>query len=235
MNTSLSLGLATFIAMATLGGCAATTPVAPASPAALAPAPSAIVADAGNGQVTPASINFRVALASPGRYSLKNSSAGVAAKTLDDLTTIKFYLIASNTGSPPTGLAGNGFSYSLSGTNKTNGFVDVTFTNVAANDPGQSYYVVVAGFSSYDPSADDNITNLAAPINDGPEGKYFISNTGGSPAGGLRVTPTTYAISGTGTLGIPLKLLDAVSPVIESSVNLTVGDEVTGPPSPSVN
>jgi hypothetical protein len=193
------------------------------------------VADVGNGQKTPASISFKINLAQISGFNTKASTAGTAAATLDDLTNIKFYLIASDTGSPPTALSGSGFSYTISGTNRTNGFVDVTFTNVAANATGKSYYVTAAGFSSSTLTAANNITNLNAPINDGTEGKYFASVSGGSPAGAVRVTPTTYAISGTTALGIPLKLLDAVSPVIESSVNLTVGDEVTGAPQGSAN
>ncbi|MEZ0374432.1 MAG: hypothetical protein ACAI44_35420 [Candidatus Sericytochromatia bacterium] len=205
-------------------------------PAALQPVATSnvIVADAGHGLKTPARLSFHIQLDQVAGFQTKSSSAGIAAKTLADLTHIKFYLIASDTGTPPTALAGNGFSYSISDTNRFNGYVDVTFTNVAANATGKSYYVATAGFSSSTLTSANNITNLDAPIDDGAEGKYFTSTTGGSPAGAVRVTPTTYAISGTSSLGLPLQLLDAVSPVLDSRVTLTVGDEISGAPQGSV-
>lgn len=243
MKTTLVRTLASLTVLATLGGCSSAQPTAPASlagetqaqlqPSAVASA--VVVADVGNGEQTPAAISFRIDLASMNSYALKASSAGVAAKTLADMTTLRYYLIASDTGTPPTALSGSGFTYTLTGTNRTNGFVDVTFSNVAANATGKSYYVVAAGYASATTTAANNITNLNAPINDGTEGKFYASSSGGSPAGGVRVTPVTYAISGTTALGVPLKLLDAVSPIIESSVNITVGDEVTGAPSGSAN
>ncbi|PKL75632.1 MAG: hypothetical protein CVV27_14340 [Candidatus Melainabacteria bacterium HGW-Melainabacteria-1] len=194
-----------------------------------------VLADAGHGHKTPAQLSFQIKLDDMSGFGTKASSAGTAAKTLADLTDIKFYLVESDTGTPPTALAGSGFSHTITPTNITNGFVNVTFTNVAANATGKSYYVVAAGFSSATLTAANNITNLDAPINDGTEGKYFASTTGGSPAGAVRVTPTTYAISGTTALGVPLQLLDAVTPILESSVNITVGDEISGAPSGSAN
>lgn len=194
-----------------------------------------ILADVGQGLKTPAKLSFHIKLDQFGGFQTKDSTPGTAAKTVDDLNTIKFYLVASDTGTPPTALSGTGFSYTITSTNRTNGFVDVTFTNVAANASGKSYYVVAAGFDSATTTAANNITNLNAPITDGTEGKYFASTSGGSPAGAVRVTPTTYAISGTTALGVPLKLLDAVTPILESSVNITAGDEITGAPGGSGN
>jgi hypothetical protein len=246
LNTSIVRTIASFIALSALTACAGNQPTAPAQPntaaesqAALQPIAAlgsdAVIADVGNGQKTPAAISFRLNLGDLSAYQVKASTPGVAAKTLADMTHVKFYLIASDTGTPPTALSGTGFGYSVTATNRTNGFVDVTFSNVAANDTGKAYYVVAAAFSSATLTAANNITNLDAPINDVTEGKYFASTTGGSPAGEVRVTPVTYAISGTNALGVPLQLLDAVSPVIESSVNVTVGDEITGAPSGSAN
>ncbi len=235
MKTNYILSLASAIALSGLVGCSLAQPTAPALTPGSSNASDTLIADAGNGQKTPAAISFRLELANPNAYKLQASSAGVAAKTLDDLTNLKFYLIASDTGTPPTALSGAGFSHTLTATNRTNGYVNVTFSNVAANAIGKSYYVVAAGFSSAILTAANNVTHLGAPINDGTEGKYFASNSGGTPSGAVRVTPTTYAISSTLALGVPLKLLDAVSPVIESSINLTVGDEVSGAPSGSAN
>jgi hypothetical protein len=241
--TALTAPVLMTLLMTACGSSQAPLSSAPGQPvaqaAALQPvarlASNVVLADVGKGIKTPAQLSFKVRLDQMAGFRTQASTPGVAASTLSDLTNIKFYLIASDTGTPPTALSGNGFSYTITGTNRTNGFVDVTFTNVAANASGKSYYVVAAGFSSSTLTAANNITNLNAPINDGTEGKYFASNSGGSPNGSVRVTPTTYAISGTTALGVPLKLLDAVTPVLESSVNLTVGDEITGAPSGSAN
>jgi hypothetical protein len=194
---------------------------------------TAIFADVGHGTRTPAQLSFHIKLGDFDGFSTKASTPGEAAKTSDDLNTIKFYLVASSTGTPPTALSGTGFSYTITGTNRTNGFVDVTFTNVAANATGESYYVVAAGFDSATTLAANNITNLSAPITDGVEGKYYVSNSGGSPAGAVRVTPTTYALSNTSALGVPLKLLDAVTPILESAIAISSGDEISGSPSGS--
>ena len=196
-------------------------------------ATKAVLADVGHGLKTPAQLKFQIKLNQFDGFSTKASTPGTAAKTSTDLNTIKFYLVASDTGTPPTALSGTGFSYNITATNRTNGYVDVTFTNVAANAAGKSYYVVAAGFSSATTTAANNITNLNAPISDGVEGKYYASTTGGSPAGAVRVTPVTYALSDTSPLGVPLKLLDAVSPILESAVNITSGDEISSSPSGS--
>ena len=125
----------------------------------------------------------------------------------------------------------------ITATNRTNNRVDVTFTNVAANSSGKSYYVLEDGFSSNTFTAANNITHLGAPINDGSEGMYFASNSGGDPdnAGCVRVSPVSYALSGSDALGLPLKLLDAVSPVLDSEVNITAGDEISGDPEGSAH
>lgn len=196
-------------------------------------AANTVLADIGHGLKTPAQLKFQIKLNQFDGFSTKASTPGTAAKTSTDLNTIKFYLVASDTGTPPTALSGTGFSYNITATNRTNGYVDVTFTNVAANAAGKSYYVLAAGFSSATTTAANNITNLNAPIADGAEGKYYVSTTGGSPAGSVRVTPVTYALSDTSTLGVPLKLLDAVSPILESSVNISSGDEVSSEPTGS--
>ncbi len=196
-------------------------------------AANAVLADVGHGLKTPAQLKFQIKLNQFDGFSTKASTPGTAAKTSTDLNTIKFYLVASDTGVAPTALSGTGFSYNITATNRSNGYVDVTFTNVAANATGKSYYVVAAGFSSATTTAANNITNLNAPIADGTEGKYYASTTGGSPAGAVRVEPTTYALSDTTALEVPLKLLDAVSPILESAVNITSGDEISSGPSGS--
>ena len=172
-------------------------------------ATNAVVADVGHGIRTSAQLKFQINLGHLAGFKTKADTPGTAAKTSADLNTIKFYLVASDTGAPPTALSGTGFSYDLTMTNRTNGFVDITFTNVLANTTGQSYYVLAAGFDSTTTTAANNITNLNAPITDATEGKYYASTSGGSPAGAVRVSPVTYAISGTTALGVPLKLLDA--------------------------
>ncbi|MGV3526652.1 MAG: hypothetical protein ACO1RX_20710 [Candidatus Sericytochromatia bacterium] len=192
--------------------------------------PTSVMADVGKGVKTPAQLSFRINLEEVGAFRTQASSAGVAAKTKDDLTHIKFYLVESDTGSPPTALGGTAFTYEISADNRTNNRVDITFTNVAANASGKSYYVLVAGFSSATATEANNITNFDAPIDDTTEGLYYVSNSGGSPAGAVRVTPVTYAISGATALGVPLKLLDAVSPVLDSDVTITAGDEISGTP-----
>lgn len=194
-----------------------------------------VLADVGHGLKTPAKLSFHINLSDLGGFSTKASTAGTAAKTNTDLTHLKFYLIESDTGTPPTALSGTGFTYTVSASNRTNNRVDVTFTNVTANNTGKSYYIAVAGFSSSTYTAANNITNLNAPINDATEGLYYVSTTGGSPAGAVRVTPVSYALSGTSALGVPLKLLDAVTPILDSDVNITAGDEITGDPSGSAN
>lgn len=202
-------------------------PVARSAATAPATEPS-VLADVGHGTKTPAQLRFNIKLSNLGDFRVKDSSPGTAAKTNADLHTIKFYLVASDTGTPPTALSGTGFTYALTQTNHTNGTVSITFTNVQANATGKSYYVVAAGFSSATATAANNITNLNAPISDATEGKYFASTSGGSPDGAVRVTPVTYAISGTTALGVPLKLLDATTPTLESAVSISDGDELTG-------
>ena len=172
-------------------------------------ATKAVLADVGHGLKTPAQLKFQIKLNQFDGFSTKASTPGTAAKTSTDLNTIKFYLVASDIGTPPTALSGTGFSYDLTTANRTHGLVDITFTNVVANTPGQSYYVVAAGFDATPTTAANNITNLNAPITDATEGKYYVSTSGGSPAGAVSVSPVTYAISGTAALGVPLKLLDA--------------------------
>lgn len=239
-TVKLALPLAAAMLL-TLAACAGNQPTAASAPAGTSLQPSAalaadaVVADVGNGRQTPASLSIHLRLADVKAYALQASSPGQAAKTLDDMTHLRFYLVPSATGTPPTALAGDGFTYALTGTNRTNGYVDVTFTNVAANDTGESYYVAAAGFDAATTTAAHNITNAGAPLLDGTEGRFYVSTSGGSPAGAVRVTPVTYAISGTGAIGVPLKLLDAVSPVIESSIDLTAGDEVTGAPEGEAN
>lgn len=193
----------------------------------------AIFADVGHGTNTPAQLSFNIKLSPLDDFNTKASTPGTAAKTSEDLNTIKFYLVSSETGTPPTALSGTGFSYAITPTHRTNGFVNVTFTNVAANAVGESYYVVAAGFNSATTTAANNITNLNAPISDGTEGKYYVSTSGGSPAGAVRVTPITYAISGTTALSVPLKLLDALTPILESAIAISSGDEIEGSPSGS--
>ncbi|MFN3430581.1 MAG: hypothetical protein ACK46X_11570, partial [Candidatus Sericytochromatia bacterium] len=186
-----------------------------------------VTADVGQGRKTPATINFRLNLSDVPGFKVQASTPGTPAKTKADLTDIKFYLVESTTGAAPTALAGTGFTYTISATNRTNNRVDVTFTNVAPNAAGKSYYVVVGGFKSATYTAAENITNLAAPINDATEGKYYISNTGGNADGSVSVA-TDYSLNNVAALAVPLKLLNAVSPVIDSDVNVTAGDEVNG-------
>ena len=172
-------------------------------------AAKAVFADVGHGIRTSAQLKFQINLGQLTGFKTQADPSGTAAKTIADLNTIKFYLVASDTGTPPTALSGTGFSYDLTTANRTHGLVDITFTNVVANTPGQSYYVVAAGFDATPTTAANNITNLNAPITDATEGKYYVSTSGGSPAGAVSVSPVTYAISGTAALGVPLKLLDA--------------------------
>jgi len=202
-------------------------------PVAQTSATQTVTADVGKGHKTPAQLSFRLNLSELASFNIKDSTPGVAAKTKDDLTHIKFYLVESDTGSAPTALAGTGFSYAITATNRTNNRVDITFTNVTANATGKSYYVVVGGFTSATAIAANNITHLGAPLSDGTEGLYFVSNTGGdaSNPGCVRVTPVTYALSGLTALAVPLKLLDAISPVLDSDVNISAGDEISGSPS----
>jgi hypothetical protein len=203
----------------------------PSGPVAqLAPqqaAAGAVMADVGQGRKTPASISFRINLSDVPGYKVQASTPGVPAKTVADLNNIKFYLVESTTGSAPTALSGTGFTYAIQASNRTANRVDVTFTNVAPNASGKSYYVVVGGFKSGTYTAAENITNLAAPINDATEGKYYVSNTGGNADGSVSVG-LDYSLNATAALAVPLKLLNAVSPVIDSDVNVTAGDEVNG-------
>jgi len=209
-------------------------PAAPSAmvlqPVANTPVNNPVVADMGHGSKTPAKLSFSINLSDLDKFSIKASTAGTAAKTKADLTNLKFYLIESDTGTPPTALAGSGFTYTVSATNRTNNRVDITFTNVASSNTGKSYYIAAAGFSSSTYTAANNITNLNAPIDDSTEGLYYVSNSGGSPAGAVRVTPVTYAISGSSALAVPLKLLDAVTPIVDSDVNITAGDDISGAP-----
>jgi hypothetical protein len=230
---------ATVASLALLAACGSPRPAAmPVSavnvlrPVAVS-APDAVVADVGRGQKTPARLSFRINLDTLGAFRTQQSTPGQAAKTKADLTHIKFYLIASDTGTPPTALSGGtAFTYAITATNRNNNRVDITFSNVAANSSGQSYYVAVAGFSSATYTVANNITNLAAPLNDGTEGLYYVSNSGGDTAnpGCVNVAQTSYALSGTDALGVPLKLLNAVSPILDSDVNISSGDEITGDP-----
>ncbi len=153
------------------------------------PVAHAVVADVGHGIRTSAQLKLQINLGQLTGFKTKAGTPETAAKTSADLNTIKFYLVASETGTPPTALSGTGFSYDLTATNRTNGYVDVTFTNVVANTTGQSYYVLAAGFDSATTTAANNITNLNAPITDATEGKYYASTSGGSPAGAVQVTP----------------------------------------------
>lgn len=238
-NTLKVTGLSFLASLMFLAACSSTpSAVAPtqSQPVALQPAAKAeaVIADVGKGIKTPAKLSFSINLTQLPGFRTQASTAGTPSAKLTDLHTIKFYLIPSTTGSAPSAVtAGTGFTYDLNVTNQTNGHVDVTFTNVPANATGESYYVAVGGFNSATINAANNITNLNAPITDGTEGKYYVSTTGGLPDGCVRVTPVTYALSDTAALGIPLKLLDAISPILDSDVTVTKGDEITGSPSGS--
>lgn len=198
-----------------------------------------VVADLGGGAVTPASIGVRVALGArqeAGGFGLLASVAGQRARTVaEDLVAIKFYLVESTTGSTPASLAGaTGVEHQLSPTELSAGQVTIRFTNVRANGAGKSYYVAAAAFDATTYLAADNITNLAAPIADATQGRYFRSTSGGDGDGGVRVEPVTYALNGTAALGVPLPLLDAVSPELDAGVTVSDGQEIAGAPQGSV-
>ena len=237
LHSTLKLtGLSFLASVLILTGCSSSpSSVAPAQPQALQPVAKAepVIADMGKGIKTPAKLSFSINLRQVQGFHTQDSTPGVAAKTVTDLTHIKFYLMESNTGTAPTALGGTAFSYAISATNRTNSRVDVTFTNVPSNSSGKSYYVAVGGFNSATAIAANNITNLGAPISDSTEGKYFVSSAGGdlSNPGCVRVAPVSYALSGLDALAIPLQLLNAVSPILDSDVNITAGDEITGSPS----
>ncbi|MDB5100342.1 MAG: hypothetical protein JWM80_4763 [Cyanobacteria bacterium RYN_339] len=243
-------------ALAALAGCAATPAPTSAVPANVAPAaitgglvsavpdlagaiglqptgaqPATVIADMGHGSLTPARLSLHINLGKKAGYGLMDSTPGVRANVVSDLAAMRFYLFENASAPTTVPTAAAKFDYALTLDNITAGHVDITFSNVKANSTGKAYYVAAAGFDGADPDTANNITNLSAPATlQGTGSKYYISNSGGSGSGAVRVTPVSYVLSGTDALGVPLKLLNAVAPILDAAVSVTDGDEITGDP-----
>jgi hypothetical protein len=150
--------------------------------------------------------------------------AGAPAFTLADLNAVALYLIAAPASQPPTGVLtpvpGSGFTYTLDADNRTRAQVDVLYTHVPANLPGQAYFLAVAALGS-----EGNITNTAAPATISALGHCYVSDGGGDPEapGSVRVEPVTYALSANAPLTAALKLLDAKAATLDTSVTITDG------------
>jgi hypothetical protein len=195
---------------ASLAGCG--TPATPAMPA---PSPLHRAAMPGHGGGS-----LFATLRLPARRTLATS--GAAAKTAADLRSVKLYLLEGET---HMGLdagwqvvAGSGFTYVLADTNRTGAHVDVVYTNVPANAPGRTYRLAAAGFDE-----GGNITNAAAPLTLGGEGRFCVSGAGGDAGapGTLRVAPD-YAVA-LEPLAVTLKLLDAQPATLDAAVTIWDG------------
>ncbi|MFN3430579.1 MAG: hypothetical protein ACK46X_11560 [Candidatus Sericytochromatia bacterium] len=198
-------------ALASLAGCG--TQAAPTAPAPLPPLHRAAMPGQGGGSLF-------ATLRWPARRLLATS--GAAAKAAADVQSVKLYLLEGETqaglGSEWQVVAGSGFTYVLGDANRTEAHVDVVYTNVPANAPGRSYRLAAAGFDS-----GGNITNAAAPLTLGGEGRFCVSGGGGDAdaPGTLRVAPN-YAVA-TEPLAVTLKLLDAQPATLDAEVTIWDG------------
>ncbi|MEZ0370185.1 MAG: hypothetical protein ACAI44_13945, partial [Candidatus Sericytochromatia bacterium] len=153
-------------------------------------------------------LKLRLNLSQPKRFQIQSPSQP------EDVVSIRFCLIEHTTGTSPAGPediepVSQVFSYSL----EPDSTLELNFGRVRANAAGKSYSVAVAALD-----LDDlNITNSTDADTDphrvqisGEAGYFYLSSGGGDPdfPGSVRVSPVSYALSGTLSLSVDLKLAD---------------------------
>lgn len=150
-------------------------------------------------------------------FQLQNSQGGIPAKTVADVLAIRVFLVSSAT--PPGGSVSpyNAQVFSLL---TPTGSQSVLFDNV----PPGSYYACAAAFdSSVSFNAASNITAPSSSVNYA-EGQAFCSNSGGEAGSPGRVSvSSSYQVTGSATLQVPVVLKGVVGANIDADVTVTNG------------
>lgn len=153
-------------------------------------------------------LQIQLKLASSSRFHLQ------AARLPAEVVRLRFCLIEHPTGVSPAGgenlvPLGQVMQYTLS----QGPPISLNISHLRANLTSQSYSLAVAALDALG----DNITNSTgdnAAMNRvtiaGESGTFYLSSSGGDTTypGTLRVEPISYALSGSATLGVTLKLAD---------------------------